>query len=106
MNPDPTCPTCGGDGWDGAGCPVCAGQRKPLQYARLTLADGQRFILRITAETARTIAGIEVDRDGDEVVPKGHHNRLRIVERTAIAKFTPMRMNNHYATLEVAESDR
>lgn len=71
-----------------------------MRYTRITLDDGQRFIVRVTRETAEFISGIEVNTDGDEVVPPGHHNRLRIIERARIRTITEMRMNNTYATLE------
>lgn len=74
--------------------------RNAIRYARITLAGHRPFIIRVTNETERVIAGIEVDASGDEVVPPGHHNRLRIIERTAIRKIVAMRMNNHYGTLE------
>lgn len=73
-----------------------------IRYARIVTHDGKRFIVRITGESDSFITGIEVDAHGDEVVPPGHHNRMRIVARDAIRKLTPMRMNTTYATLEIA----
>ena len=72
-----------------------------LRYAKITLIDGTRFILRVTGETPAIVRGYEVNADGDEVVPPGACNRLRIVGRDLIAKTVEMRMNNKYATLEV-----
>lgn len=75
-----------------------------MKYARIALTDGARFVLRITSETETTVSGIEVDMEGEEVVPRGdagYHNRLRIVDRGAIRKLTPLRMNVRYAMLEV-----
>jgi len=71
--------------------------------------DGARFILRVTRETPFSIRGIEVDAEGDEVVPRGVHPvtgepwhlRERRVPRDAIKKAVEMRMNPKYATLEV-----
>lgn len=71
-----------------------------MRYVRVVDCDGKRYYLRVTRETATLLAGIEVDEDGDEVVPRGHHNRLRVVAREAIVRCDEMRMNNHYATLE------
>jgi hypothetical protein len=72
-----------------------------LRYAKFTLTDGTRFILRVTSESPTIVRGYEVNADGDEVVPPGACNRLRIVGRDFIKKTVEMRMNNKYATLEV-----
>lgn len=75
------------------------------RYARITLTDGTRFFLRVDGEDTRAVRGIEVDREGDEVVPRGpggFHNRLRIIERGTIARLTWYRMSPRYATLERA----
>lgn len=74
-----------------------------IKYARIVLANGDRFFLRLTYESERFVRGIEVTKDGDPIEPAGADERLRIIERGAIKKLTPMRMNNHYATLEVIE---
>jgi len=76
-----------------------------IRYLKITLDDGARFILRVTGESALFVRGIEVNAEGDEVVPKGAHQRLRIVDRGRIARMIPMRMNPTYATLEVASRD-
>ena len=80
-----------------------------IRYLKITLEDGTRFILRITAESPRLVSGIEVDAEGDEVVPRGtdaagrrYHQRVRHVQRSLIGKAVEMRMNPTYATLEVA----
>lgn len=74
-----------------------------IRYLKITLVDGTRFILRVTAESPRLIRGTEVNADGDEVVPpgpSGYHNRTHFVQRELIKKAVPLRMNNKYATLE------
>lgn len=71
-----------------------------MRYLKITLVDGTRFILRVTGESPQIVRGIEVNAEGDEVVPPGAHQRLRIVERALIKKAVPMRMNPKYATLE------
>ena len=73
-----------------------------IRYAKITLIDGTRFILRVTKESPAVVRGYEVNAEGDEVVPPGACNRLRIVGREFIAKIVEMRMNNTYATLEAA----
>lgn len=80
-----------------------------IRYLKITDIDDKRYILRITRETPNFITGIEVDEDGDEVVPRGlhpklkrpYHNRERKVLRNAIKKSVEMKMNPTYATLEV-----
>jgi hypothetical protein len=80
-----------------------------IRYVKITDIDDKRYILRVTHETPNFISGIEVDEDGDEVVPRGlhptikrpYHNRERKVLRDAIKKIVEMQMNPRYATLEV-----
>lgn len=72
----------------------------PIRYVRLTLHEGQRFYLRVEREDENFITGMEVDREGEEVVPPGHHNRQRIVQKGAIKRSVEMRMNTTYCTLE------
>ena len=70
------------------------------RYLKITQLDGKRYILRVTKESPRFIHGLEVDAQGDEIVPPGFHNRHRSIERTSIKKAVEMHMNNTYATLE------
>jgi hypothetical protein len=77
------------------------------RYLKIALADGTRFILRITRDSPDLISGIEVDADGDEIVPQGvnskgvrYTERVRHIMRTLVKKTVEMRMNNTYATLE------
>jgi len=80
-----------------------------IRYLKITDIDDKRYILRVTRETPNFITGIEVDEDGDEVVPRGlhpklkqpYHHRERKVLRDAIKRSVEMQMNPTYATLEV-----
>jgi hypothetical protein len=79
-----------------------------IRYLKITLVDGTRFILRVTGESSRLISGLEVDADGEEIVPRAvnpegraYHQREHHLDRGAIKKAVEMRMNNKYATLEV-----
>lgn len=80
------------------------------RYLKITQTNGARFILRVTSESPDLIVGIEVDAEGDEVVPRGTdpvtgrqwHQRVRVVPRATVKKAVEMRMNPTYATLEVA----
>ncbi|HSX23427.1 MAG TPA: hypothetical protein VLE97_11690 [Gaiellaceae bacterium] len=80
-----------------------------IRYLKITQTDGTRFILRVTRESPHLVSGIEVDAEGDEVVPRGldpvtgqpWHQRERHVPRGAIRKAVEMRMSPTYATLEV-----
>ena len=73
-----------------------------IRYLKITLVDGTRFILRVTRESPTLVSGIEVNAEGDEVVPPGHDRRQRFVERALIKKAVELRMNKKYATLEEA----
>lgn len=77
-----------------------------IRYLRITLDDGARFILRVTKESPLFVRGIEVNAEGDEVVPPGAHQRLRIVDRGRIAKIVELRMNPRYAILEAIPRSR
>lgn len=86
-------------------------QTRPT-YARITLDTSKvnvsksqaTFFLKITKESDSSVVGYEVDKDGDEIVPKGgqHDRRLRIITKDLIKKRVAYRMNNTYATLEPA----
>lgn len=71
------------------------------RYLKITLDDGTRFMLRVRKESPLLVSGIEVDAEGDEVVPRGAHQRLRIIDRGRIARIVEMRMNPKYGRLEV-----
>lgn len=84
-----------------------------IRYLKITLTDGTRFILRVTRESPHFIVGIEVDAEGDEIVPRGTdpkgrpwHQRERQVQRETIKKAVEMRMNPKYATLEVVPREK
>ena len=79
-----------------------------IRYLKITLVDGRRFILRVTRESPRLISGVEVDAEGDDVVPRGvdvagrpYHERVIHVQRDLVRKIVEMRMSPKYATLEV-----
>lgn len=79
-----------------------------IRYLKITLVDGTRFILRVSRESPHFIVGIEVDAEGDEIVPHGldpkgrpWHQRERKVQRDTIKKVVEMHMSPKYATLEV-----
>lgn len=77
-----------------------------IRYARVTLDTGKRIILRVVSETGRFLRGIEVDREGEEIIPQGAHQRMHIIERPRITKIAEMRMNPKYATLEAVPRDQ
>lgn len=72
-----------------------------MKYLWITLHDATRFFIRVTGESERFVRGIEVDRSGEEIATHHVHQRLRIIEKTAIKKQVELRMNNHYAELEI-----
>lgn len=78
-------------------------KQSPIRYLAITTTDGAKFMIRVTRETAKGVSGIEVDSDGEEVVPIGFHTRTRIVPRDAIKKSVEMRMNVVYGRMERAK---
>jgi hypothetical protein len=78
-------------------------KQSPIRYLAITTTDGAKFTIRVSRETAKGVSGIEVDRDGEEIVPVGFHNRTRIVPRDAIKRAVEMRMNVTYGRIERAK---
>ena len=78
-------------------------KQSPIRYLAITTLDGDKFTIRVSRETAKGVTGIEVDRDGEEIVPVGYHNRTRIVPHDAIKKAVEMRMNVVYGQIERAK---
>ena len=73
-----------------------------VTYAQVTFsADGktQKTYLRVTKDSDKFLSGYEVNKDGDEIASKGHDRRLRVIDKHAVTKVVPMRMDRTYATL-------
>lgn len=73
-------------------------------YERIRF-DGRTIILRDVVETTvfgiTCISGVHVDAEGNEIAPADADERRHIIEAGLVTRRTPMRMNVHYATLEV-----
>jgi hypothetical protein len=77
------------------------------KYAQILLKNRRRsFWLRLEAETAEMLIGIEVRQDGDEVIPRGRNEngerfteRRRFIDKAAIADRTPGEMSYRYGEL-------
>lgn len=74
-------------------------------YERIRV-DGKTLILRdpkeITFLGVPALSGIEVDREGDEVAPRGVDMNQHVIQLALITRRTPLVMNLHYGTLEDA----
>jgi hypothetical protein len=71
-------------------------------YTRITFRDGEKrrtVILRNVDNSDRLVSGIEVDRHGDEIAPRGFDQRLRIIERELVASETALVMDMKYGEL-------
>lgn len=75
-------------------------KQSPIRYLAITAQDGDKFIIRVAREGTNGVCGIEVDREGEEIVPVGFHNRMRVVLHSAIKKAVEMRMNLTYGRIE------
>jgi len=71
-------------------------------------SEGKNIFLRVTAERDKIIVGIEVDKQGDEIVPKGkdkegraYTDRTRVVEKAGIGKISEYRISKKYGTLSL-----
>lgn len=72
----------------------------PLENYERVRAGGKTFLLRVMGENDGMLWGIEVNREGDEVIPRGADERLHLIDLLAITKRIPMTMNPHYGELE------
>ena len=69
------------------------------RYARIRFA-GKTAILEITGENDVLLRGIEVDRFGAPIKPKGlADERLRVISKDLITRRTPLVMDRHYGEL-------
>lgn len=57
-------------------------------------------LLRIVSESARMLSGYEVDKEGEEIQPRGFERRLRVISLDLITKRVSLVMNNKYGMLE------
>lgn len=75
-------------------------------YERVRFYKGGRratVLLRDVNVADFTIGGTEVDRFGDDVIPKGHDSRYRIISKDLVIKRAPMQMNLVYCELEAID---
>jgi hypothetical protein len=74
------------------------------RFAKIKLESGRVILLRnpkrITVQGQPGWTGIEINREGDEIVPRGATERLHMIQESAIVSATRMRMNNKYGELE------
>lgn len=70
-----------------------------VTYEHVTFKDGETVRLRIAGENAKFLRGVEVRADGDEVSTTRFDQRIRIIEKTCIARRVPLRMSAKYGTL-------
>lgn len=72
-------------------------------YAQIILKAGQKFFIKVVSNTEKFISGYEVTKDADEIQPrsggKQYDRRLRVIQKTEIARLIPMKMDRHYAIL-------
>jgi len=72
-------------------------------YAQIILKAGQKFFIKMVSNTEKFISGYEVTKDADEIQPrsggKQYDRRLRVIQKTEIARLIPMKMDRHYAIL-------
>lgn len=66
-------------------------------------ADGKTLYLRDPVETsflgAPALTGVQVDREGNEVAPRGVDELRHIIDLGAVTKRTPVTMDRTYAVL-------
>lgn len=82
--------------------PAAQPRRPAPRYERVKV-DGVKghILLEIASENALVLAGYEVNKSGDRIAPTGADERLRIIDQKLIVDRRPMRMNLHYAELEL-----
>lgn len=71
-----------------------------LRYEHISIKDynGKRstVLLRITNESDTWLSGWKALKDGDRT------EHFHLIDKSAITKRVPMKMNNHYGELEIA----
>ena len=71
-----------------------------LRYERISIRDysGKRstILVRITSESDKWLSGWKSLKDGDRT------EEFHVIDKSAIMKRIPMKMNNHYGELEIA----
>lgn len=60
----------------------------------------QTWNLRLVRKDAQFLARIEVRPNGNEIIPSGADERLRLIAQGAIVRRAPLQMNLHYGELE------
>ena len=73
-----------------------------MKYTKITLLDKKTVILQDPKEIdflgARAITGLQVNKNGDAMPITKQH----LIQVDCISSQVSMRMNNHYATLEIS----
>jgi len=76
----------------------------PGRYLKVSFREPggtkKTVFLKNISESDKFLRGTEVNKEGEEVVPKGFDERLRIIERGVIFSSTEYRMHKRYGTLE------
>jgi hypothetical protein len=68
-------------------------------YCRVYLRGKRGIILRIERETPQILIGIEVNREGDEVVPSGADQHRHMIQKAAITRRCCMSWRLKYGDL-------
>ena len=69
-------------------------------YAAVTAKFSSPVILRVTRLDADWIVGVEVNKCGDEITPRGFDSRTHVMQMGAVQKIEAMKMNLKYGELE------
>lgn len=80
-----------------------------IRYERVKFTDGETnrtVYLRVTSESARFLTGVELDKQGEEIEPPGHSQRIRMIAKGAIVWRRQYHMNLHYGELEPGKAPR
>lgn len=72
-------------------------------YVLVHTKDLRGVRLLVQKDTANWLVWLEVNKWGEEIVPKGYDCRTHVIDRQAILRLTPLVMNNHYGELEPVE---
>lgn len=86
-----------------------AEEDRPAAYERVTYRpEGGRartIYLHRPAVTGGLLTGIEVDREGDEVAPRGYDERLHAIALELVIERVPMVMDRLYGELVPAGTE-
>ena len=73
-----------------------------MKFYKITMKENKKsFYIEVDKEDTKFIMGMEVDKEGIWIAPKGYNaGRMRIIQKSLIAKTIAVKINNKYGVLQ------